>query len=75
MIRKKLVFATGNKNKVKEVQAILGNEYELLDLAAIGCTEEVPETQETIQGNALQKARYIVDKYGLDDIVRKRLVR
>ena len=62
----KIVFATGNKNKVAEARQILGNQYELLSLVDIGCTEEVPETQATLEGNAIQKAQYVVDNYQLD---------
>lgn len=61
-----LVFATGNQYKLKEVKAILGTDFVLSDLVKIGCTEEVPETQNTIEGNAVQKANYVFDNYGLD---------
>ncbi len=60
----KLVFATNNPNKVKEIKALLGESFEILSLSDIGCTEEIPETQNTLEGNALQKARYIKEKYG-----------
>lgn len=60
----KLVFATNNKNKVKEVSALLGDNIEVLSLADIDCKEELPETQDTLQGNAKQKARYVFDNYG-----------
>jgi XTP/dITP diphosphohydrolase len=60
----KLVFATNNQNKVKEVSALLGDGIEVLSLAEIGCTEELEETQDTLQGNAKQKARYVYDTYG-----------
>ncbi len=63
---KKLVFATGNSNKVREVQMILENRLELIGLKEIGCFEEIPETQPTIKLNALQKAQYVVDNYKLD---------
>lgn len=62
----KLVFATANKNKVREIQQIMGDQYNFLSLEDIGCLEDVPETQETIEGNALQKARYVHEKYGMD---------
>jgi len=62
----KLVFATANKNKVREIQQIMGDQYNFLSLEDIGCTEDVPETQETIEGNALQKARYVYEKYGMN---------
>ncbi len=60
----KLVFATNNHNKIKEIKALLGNTFQILSLSDIGCTEEIPETQNTLEGNALQKARYINQKYG-----------
>lgn len=63
---KKLVFATANANKVAEVKMKLGDGYDFLSLADIRCTEEIPETTGTLEGNALQKARYIKDKYGYD---------
>ncbi|MGM0621518.1 MAG: non-canonical purine NTP diphosphatase [Bacteroidota bacterium] len=60
----KLVFATNNPHKLKELQAILGDEFELLGLKDIGCTEEIPEDQPTLEGNARQKAFYVYEKYG-----------
>jgi len=62
----KLVFATGNKNKVSEIQKIMGTQYNFLSLEDIGCTEDIPETQATIVGNALQKARYVYENYGIN---------
>ncbi len=64
-MQKRIVFATGNVHKVKEIKAILGDNYELTGLAEIGCHEDIPETQETVQGNALQKARYVVEHYNV----------
>lgn len=61
-----IVFATNNKNKIKEVQALIPQHITLLSLEDIGCLEEVPETQPTIEGNALQKAQYIKDHYNYD---------
>jgi len=61
-----LVFATNNKNKIKEVQALIPDHIKLLSLEDIGCLEEVPETQNTIEGNAMQKAEYIKERYGYD---------
>jgi XTP/dITP diphosphohydrolase len=61
-----LVFATNNRNKIKEVQALLPKEIQLLSLADIGCFEDIPETQNTIAGNAIQKAEYIKTNYGYD---------
>lgn len=63
---KELVFVTGNANKVKEIQNLMGAAYNFLSLKDIGCLEDVPETQPTIEGNALQKARYVKEKYGYD---------
>lgn len=62
----KLVFATNNPNKIKEVQKLVPEHIQLLSLEAIGCTEDIPETQPTIAGNAKQKAAYIKDHYGYD---------
>lgn len=62
----KIVFATGNKNKLKEAREILGGTWQLEGLSDIGCTEEIPETRGTIKGNAVQKAEYIREKYGID---------
>ena len=63
---KKLVVATNNAHKLSEIRAIIGNEIELLTLADINCYDDIPETAETLEGNALQKARYIYEKYGVD---------
>lgn len=63
---KKLVFATNNLNKLSEVRKILENKFQILSLADINCTDELPETQHTLEGNALQKARYVFDKFGYD---------
>ena len=62
----KIVFATHNAHKVSEVQAVLGSEYQLVTATEAGITEEIPETQPTIEGNALQKARYVYEHTGLD---------
>lgn len=61
-----LVFATGNPNKLKEVRALIGHKYTLKGLEDIGCTEDIPETSDTIAGNALLKARYVREHYQLD---------
>lgn len=61
-----LVFATNNLNKIKEVQTLIPNQIKLLSLKDIGCFEEIPETKNTIEGNAIQKAKYIKTKYGYD---------
>lgn len=62
----KLVFATNNRHKLDEVRAIVGNRVEVLSLNDIDCHDDIPETADTLQGNALIKARYIYEKYGLD---------
>ena len=62
----KLVFATNNKHKLQEVRDIVGDMVEVLSLADIGCYDDIPETADTLQGNALIKARHIYEKYGLD---------
>lgn len=62
----KLVFATNNLNKLKEVQALLPSSIQLVSLADIGCKEDIPETSSTIEGNAKQKATYIKEHYGYD---------
>ncbi|WP_396600554.1 non-canonical purine NTP diphosphatase [Algibacter sp. R77976] len=61
-----LVFATNNLNKLKEVQALIPSNIKLLSLKDIGCFEDVPETRNTIEGNATQKAEYIKEQYGFD---------
>ena len=62
----KLVFATNNKHKISEVKKLLPDSVEVLTLSDIGCTDELPETGNTLEKNAMQKARYIYDKYGMD---------
>ena len=62
----KLVFATNNKHKLEEVRAILGNRIEVLSLNDIYCHDDIPETADTLEGNALIKARYIHEKFGVD---------
>lgn len=63
---KKLVFATNNTHKLEEISAILGEKIELLSLKDIQCTDEIPETADTLEGNAMLKAEYIHQHYGLD---------
>jgi len=63
---KQLVFATDNPNKVREVNALLENRIKIISKKEIGCLEEIPETQPTIRGNALQKAMYLYDRYQVD---------
>lgn len=60
----KLVFATNNKNKILEVQQLLPESIEIISLESIGCFEEIPETADTIEGNAILKANYVTQKYG-----------
>ncbi len=62
----KLLFATANQNKAKEIKAMLPSTIELLTLADIDVQEDVPETSNTIEGNAVQKANYITDKFQLN---------
>ncbi|SDW39225.1 non-canonical purine NTP diphosphatase [Flavobacterium degerlachei] len=61
-----LVFASNNKNKIKEIQQILPQSITILSLEDIGCHEEIPETSNTIEGNAILKANYVTQKYGYD---------
>ena len=62
----KIVFATNNPNKLQEIRDILGERFEIVSLQEIGCHEEIPETGDTLQENALQKAMYVAEHYGLD---------
>jgi XTP/dITP diphosphohydrolase len=62
----KICFATNNKKKIEEVKAALGPDFELLSLQEIGCHEELPETGETLDHNAFQKARFVKEHYGVD---------
>ena len=62
----KLVFATNNQNKLSEIRSILSPEIEILSLKEINCKEELPETNPTLQQNAIQKARFIFENYGFD---------
>ena len=63
---KKLVFATNNAHKLEEIRAILGDKVEILSLNDINCHADIPETADTLQGNAALKAQYIYENYGLD---------
>jgi len=60
----KLVFASNNKNKIKEIQQLVPASIEIVSLQDIGCTEDIPETATTIEGNAILKANYVAEKYG-----------
>ena len=63
---KKIVFATNNAYKLKELRQMIGDRYEVLGLADIDCHEDIPETADTIDGNAQMKARYVKEHYGYD---------
>ena len=62
----KIVFASNNKNKIQEIQSMLPDTIQIVSLESIGCFEEIPETADTIEGNAILKANYITQKYGFD---------
>lgn len=62
----KILFATNNKHKLEEVQAVLGEGFELVTPQEVGITEDIPEDSPTLEGNALQKARFLNEKTGLD---------
>lgn len=62
----KIVFATNNKHKLDEIRSILGSDIEFLSLADIDCHADIPETADTLEGNALQKAQYIWDHYHMN---------
>lgn len=61
-----LVFASNNQNKILEIQSILDGSIKILSLEDIGCHEDIPETADTIEGNAILKANYVTKKYGYD---------
>ncbi len=61
-----MVFATNNEHKLREIRQILGDKIEIQGLAEIGCTEDIPEDSDTLEGNAIQKARYVAEKYCVD---------
>jgi XTP/dITP diphosphohydrolase len=65
-MRQKFVFATNNQHKLLEVQDIAENRFEILGLMHLGCIEDIPEDQDTLEGNALQKARYVAEKYKIN---------
>ena len=62
----KLVFASNNKNKIQEIQALVPSTIQIVSLEEIGCFEDIPETADTIEGNAILKADYVTKKYGYD---------
>lgn len=61
-----LVFATNNPHKLEEVRRIIGPRFRILSLTDIGCHDDIPETSDTLEGNALQKARWVKERYGYD---------
>ena len=61
-----LVFASNNKNKILELQSMLPDTISILSLESIGCFEDIPETADTIEGNAILKANYVTEKYGYE---------
>lgn len=63
---REIIMATNNAHKLEEVRQILGDGFLVKSLADIGCHEDIPETSDTLEGNALQKARYVHDHYGVD---------
>ena len=65
-MKKMFVFATNNSHKLEEVKDILGNKIELLSMKEIGCFDDIPETENTLEGNALLKARYIYKHFHVD---------
>ena len=62
----KIVFATNNTHKLEEIRRMLRGSHQIVSLAEIGCHEDIPEEQDTLEGNALQKARHIKQHYGYD---------
>ena len=62
----KIVFATNNPNKLKEIQSLIPKEIEIISLNEIGCNEDIPETGDTLETNAFQKAHYIKDNFNCD---------
>ena len=61
-----IVFATNNAHKLSEIRAILGEDFRILSLADIGCHDDIPETADTLEGNALIKACWVKERYGFD---------
>ena len=62
----RIVFATNNPNKLKEIQSLIPKEIEIISLKEIGCTEDIPETGDSLEANAFQKAHYIKENYNYD---------
>ena len=62
----KIVFATNNKNKLREIREILGNQFDIVSLKDIGCDVDIPETGDTLEENAMQKAKYVWEHYHMN---------
>ena len=65
-VPRELIMATNNAHKLEEIRQILGDAFSIKSLSDIGCYEDIPETADTLEGNALQKALYIHEHYGVD---------
>ena len=65
-MKHRLVIATNNEHKLREITAVVGDQFEILSLADLKCYDDIPETADNLTDNALQKARYIHERYGLD---------
>jgi XTP/dITP diphosphohydrolase len=63
-MKHELIFATNNQHKITEIQSLISDKIVLESLMDIGCTEDIPETADTLEGNALLKARFVFDNYG-----------
>lgn len=61
-----LVMATNNAHKLKELREIIGDKFRVMSLSEIGCHDDIPETCDTLEGNALQKAKWVKERYGYD---------
>lgn len=66
MEKRTIVFATNNAHKLGELRGIAGEEWNVVSLAEIGCHDDIPETADTLEGNALIKARWVKERYGYD---------
>lgn len=62
---RKIVFATNNQHKLDEIRSILGDDFEIVSLKDIGCHVDIPETADTLEGNAMQKAEYVYQHFGM----------
>lgn len=65
-MKHRLVIATNNAHKLEEIRAVVGNQFDIVSLAEIDCHEDIPETADTLEGNALLKAQFVHERYGLD---------